>query len=825
MNCRFSPLTAILLFFTFSSTAQIDLSKYSIDIKRIDTPPNIDGMLDDACWKDIEYAKNFTQFEPNLDALPTYDTQFKIAYDDEFFYFAAFLPDAQPDSILKELGYYDNIGANADYVCLFLDTYDDDQNGYGFCLSVSGIQSDARYSQSEGENWLWNAIWFSKTRITNKGWFAEVKIPYSSIRFPEQEIQNWGINVWRQLRRKRERSSWAPFNPNNNGFVNQWGGIKNITNIDAPVRLSLTPYFSLIHNRFNLNNAINTINTSNTYKGGADIKYGINESFTLDMTLIPDFGQTRSDDQVLNISPFEVQFDENRGFFLEGTELFNTDGLFYSRRIGGTPLNRFEVTNSVALDTNLTIIDNPLETQLINATKISGRTKGQTGLGFFNAVTAKTNALVEDGEGKQHKIETNPLTNYNIIVADQSLNNNSSVSFINTNVWREGVYRDANVSSFAFDLKNKAVQYGIWGGATMSNLFNHNHTDLDTVKTGYRYRLRAGKVSGRFKFNIGYFAETDQFDINDFGFLQRPNDNNWSAQIRYNINDPIWKINSSWNVVGLNYNRLYKPNKYVGYNMWGEHGVTWKNWLTTGFFWEMLPFGGYDYFEPRVKNRHIKLYPNYYCGAFISTDYRKTFAIDISSGYGEEPKVGDYAWHLNIQPRLRVNDKLRFRHAFRYDKNYNTGFLDLLDNQQVAFSQRDIDTYENTLNGSYIFTSRMALELRIRHYWRKLVPQKIVYLEDDGTTTAYELEGNYVNSASFFNVDLVYRWQFSPGSELSVVWKNAINQRNDLADDTFIDNFEKLNNAPANNNLSLKVVYFLDYLNVKKMLTSRNKKT
>lgn len=825
MNIRFSPLILVLLFFYNHNFAQVDLSKYSINIKKLESPPSIDGKMNDACWKDIEFVKNFTQFEPNLDTLPTYDTQFKIAYDDQAFYFAAFLPDAQPDSILKELGYYDDVGANADYVCLFLDTYDDDQNGYGFCLSVSGIQSDARYSETEGENWLWNAIWESKTQITDEGWYAEIKIPYSSIRFPEQEVQNWGLNVWRQLRRKRERSSWVPFDPNGNGFVNQWGSIKNISDIDAPLRLSLTPYLSLAHNRYNLKDAGKTINTSNAYKGGADIKYGINESFTLDMTLIPDFGQTRSDDQVLNISPFEVQFDENRGFFLEGTELFNIDGLFYSRRIGGMPIKHHETDETFGSDSTRTLVDNPLETQLINAAKISGRTKGQTGIGIFNAITAKTNAVVEDAEGNVSKIETNPLTNYNIIVADQSLKNNSSVSFINTNVWREGVYRDANVSSVSFDIKNKEVKYGVWGGLTMSNLFNPNHTKVDSVKTGYRYKLRAGKVSGKFKFNIGYFAETDQFDINDLGFLYSNNDNNWSGQLSYHINDPVWKINSAWNYIGFNYNRLYKPNTYTGYSMWGEHGLTWKNWITTGVYWETVPFGGYDYFEPRVKGRFVKLYPYYFFNGFISTDYRKTFAIDINASYGSEANTNDYDWRFRISPRIRVNDKLSFIHDFRYNKDYNTGFLDKLENQQVLFSQRAIDTYENLLTGSYIFTSKMALDLRVRHYWRKLVPQKVLFLEEDGTTSAYEHEGNYVNAVNFFNVDLVYKWQFSPGSELSVVWKNAINQKDDLAEGIFIDNFEKLNQAPSNNNLSLKVVYYLDYLNMKTLMRNRNKKS
>lgn len=184
-----------------------------------------------------------------------------------------------------------------------------------------------------------------------------------------------------------------------------------------------------------------------------DVKYGINQSFTLDMTLVPDFGQVRSDNQVLNLSPFEVKFDENRSFFTEGTELFSKGDLFYSRRVGARPINFYEVQNQ--LQANEYVVENPSESRLLNATKISGRTAQGLGIGFFNALTNKMEAVVENNLGERRFIETQPLSNYNILVFDQTLKNNSSVSFINTNVTREGSAYDANLSAFLFNINDK----------------------------------------------------------------------------------------------------------------------------------------------------------------------------------------------------------------------------------------------------------------------------------------------------------------------------------------------------------------------------------
>ena len=213
-----------------------------------------------------------------------------------------------------------------------------------------------------------------------------------------------------------------------------------------------------------------------------DVKLGINESFTLDMTLIPDFAQVQSDNVFLNLSQFQVKFDEFRPFFTEGTELFNKAGLFYSRRIGATPSGSNAVLYKYGDNPGYRILKNPGITQLYNATKFSGRTKNNLGIGIFNAVSAPMKARIQNlSNGNDSTILTEPLTNYNIIVFDQALKNRSSISFTNTNVLRKGNTKNANVSSLdvsLFDKKNKhnftftGKYSSIWGKLVNKNGFN-----------------------------------------------------------------------------------------------------------------------------------------------------------------------------------------------------------------------------------------------------------------------------------------------------------------------------------------------------------------
>jgi len=770
---------------------------------RIEHAPKIDGILDDEAWRGAMIATDFIESAPFPGKPAPLKTEVKIVYDDNAIYIGAMMYE-KPDSILRELCQRDN-EANADLFGLVLDTYNDDINGYGFFVTSAGVQIDARYS-SIGQDFNWNAVWQSQTTINDKGWSVEFKIPYSALRFSNVAVQNWGLNFIRKIRRTRGVEFWNEVKPEINGMINQSGDLHGISNIKSPLRLSITPYISSYLENYPYNNPGQS-NNSYSLNGGMDIKYGINESFTMDMTLVPDFGQVQSDNKVLNLSPFEVQYNENRQFFTEGTELFNKGGLFYSRRIGGEPLNY-----NLTLNEGETIKSNPASAQLINATKVSGRTKNNLGIGVFNATTANTYAIITDSVGVVKKVLTQPLTNYNVFVLDQALKNNSYISLINTNVTRQGNYYNANVTATAFKFTNKKNMYGINGNGALSQLY---YSGISKPLLGHSYNVSAGKISGGLQYNAAVLVKSDKYNPNDLGILNINNTIETSLNMVYNIFKPFWKLNGLYIDGGAGYSRLYKPNLFWNFNIYGNSNITFtKAFLSTGAGFNLAPFTTLDHWEPRVIG-HYYVYPKNYSGYYwFSSDYRKRFALDANINYRYFNESNRYNITFDVSPRYRVNNKLSFIYYFQRDYlNNNIGYVNYDENNQIInFGRRNVITYTNQLSANYIFTNKMSLALRCRHYWSQAEYKQYYILNGQGLLSDdAQYSGNSNVNFNAFNIDLVYTWQFSPGSEISLVWKNAIYTNGNAIVKQYGNDINETINSPQTNSFSIKILYYLDY--------------
>ncbi|MEN8123292.1 MAG: DUF5916 domain-containing protein, partial [Bacteroidota bacterium] len=320
-------ITFLITQLIFSISLFSQENKKQLEITKTKIAPKIDGTLNEQSWKDAPITKDFIQFYPYNGKPATEKTEVKIIYDDDAIYVAAIMFDSSPDSIFTTLTKRDaGIFVDADMIIVSISTFNDGINSNMFAVTAAGVQSDIKGS-SGNDDPNWDAVWESAVKITDKGWVAEIKIPYSALRFSKEEEQTWGINFFRTLKRRSEWTSWNWINNEINGFTNQAGEITGIRGIKPPLRLSFTPYFSTFAQHDSEDNS-----WSKGIRGGMDLKYGINESFTLDMMLIPDFSQVQSDDQVLNLSAFETQYEERRPFFTEGTELFSKGDIFYSKR-------------------------------------------------------------------------------------------------------------------------------------------------------------------------------------------------------------------------------------------------------------------------------------------------------------------------------------------------------------------------------------------------------------------------------------------------------------------------------------------------------------
>ncbi len=781
----------------------------------------IDGKSDDAAWKNMEVINDFIISYPDFGKQPTKKTEVKIAYNNEAVYVLATMFD-DSKNVRRQLTQRDgNDRQDCDIFTLGLDPYLDKQNGFIFQVTAAGVQGDARQSSANGTDRSWDAVWESAVNIEADRWIVEMKIPFSAIRFAKKDVQSWGIQLSRAIRRSNENDTWSPQDPNKDGTINQWGELTDLSNIVPPLRLSFLPYVS---GGFRQSPTANGQNKTEYIKsGGMDVKYGINESFTLDVTLIPDFAQVQSDNVFLNLTPFQVRFDDYRPFFTEGTELFNKAGLFYSRRIGAEPNGTGQVLNFAKDNPQYSIEKNPGITRLYNATKLSGRTKNNLGIGVFNAITKPMEAILLNNISKADSIIiTEPLTNYNVLVLDQSLKNRSSITLTNTNVTRRGNGRNANVTGLNISMFDKANNYNLSASGKYSSIWgkqgNYN---------GYKSEFNGGKISGKWRWNTGINIESDQYDPNDLGYLQNNNSFEQFAGGSINYNKPTKRyLSHSYNLSYQN-SYLYKPFKWSSLDVSGSAMFLFKNFWDASFRLSTKPISFIDFFESRTPGLQLNRFAYVFVGTGGSSDSRKKLFGSWFIG-GAKDKIKDAFYStIKLNPRYRFNDKFQI----------SGGFERTVDLGQWGFSHRDsvstlvigyndpiiafrtVRTNNFIVGGQYNFTARMNASIRLRHNWTSIVNRSFHKLKSDGDWNDYPFADGRNRNFNVFNIDMFYTWDFKWGSRLTFNWKNALG--NNVYLDPYINqNYSKnlvaVFNNPHSNEFSVKIVYYLDYLNLKR---------
>lgn len=831
MNNKYAIILSLLLFLNPAIHAQ-SMGK-QITAKRITGNIKIDGNLDEADWKNAPLATNFIELRPitNNKEEEINKTEIYILYSNIGLYIGGYCHERNKDSIATELVGRDNFGNN-DFVGVVFDTYYDKINGTEYFVTPLGEQMDAKLvpnNNGNNEDFGWSSVWQNACRIQKDGWTFEMLIPYSALRFSKKDIQVWGFNIVRKRNKSGKQLFWNPIDPQKNGFLTQEGTLTIPDKIIPPMRLSFSPYLSTYVNNYPYNTP-GVKNTSGSVNGGMDVKYGINESFTLDATLVPDFGQVQSDNQVLNLTPFETKFNENRAFFTEGTELFNKGSLFYSRRIGAAPLHYWEVTDTSATNTYSHIlpgehfIKNPSESRLINATKISGRTKGKLGIGFFNALTQPMYASVEDDHGNKRKIETAPLTNYNILVLDQSLKNNSSITLVNTNVMRSGNDYDANVTAGLFDLYDKKNKWNLNGNAYTSSLIGK------TTTQGFKYGIGFGKVSGAFNFNTTMQVIDDKFNPNDLGIQFFNNDINNSFYAGYSITKPHKRYNRLFNNINLTIDQRFYPRSYQSCQFNYNFNIQLKNlWWLGGF--TNIVLAGNDFYEPRIAGLVYKSPANYNQGFFVQTNQAKKYYINLVVYGGSTDMFRSKEFYTELTEIYRFNTRFSIEHFISRDPiTDNAGYSGTYSSaagNTVLFGRRDRNTIENRLKFKYSFNNKMYVTMRVRHYWSKVTNKESYVLNPSGMLDKTDHSNNSLNqfitdnhnfdrNYNIFNVDMLYSWRFAPGSEFNIGWKNGINTFEQDVVRGYLKNFNNTLASPQNNSISLKLLYYIDYLTLKR---------
>src|SRR6202171_4623162 len=812
---------------------------------RAETPPVIDGKDDDAVWRTAPVISGFTQWSPTEGKQPRFRTEAKVAYDASNLYVYVRAFDPHPDSIIRILERRDTY-TPSDMIWLFVDSYYDHRTGYEFGVNAAGVKIDQAIYDDSNEDSAWDAVWDAATTIDSLGWAAEFRIPLTQLRHNPGRDRPFGFMIDRDIYRFHERVSWPKISQAKAGLVSQFGALEGLDDLEAPRRLEAMPYVVTKSASRIVNNSF----AQRSYMtAGGDVKYRVAPNVTLDATINPDFGQVESDPAVLNLTAYESFFDERRPFFVAGRGLFRVDvncsavncsgeGLYYSRRIGRTPQLAGIYGDTVPLD----------PTTILGAAKLLGRLPGSVTLGILDAATER---LKSRGD-----TTFEPRTNFGLVRAIKDFRHgNSTIGAMLTAVNRNldswsSPYLASGAYAGAIDFKHRLFQnnYEISGSfdksqvrgsravlqAIQTNAVHYYQRPdarfpLDSNRTslaGDAEELKFGKVAGKhLMFESAYLRRSDGFEINDLGFLRRADQQAWTTWVgffdrqerkyynRFQWNNNWWQY---WTTAGLPLEAAYNTNTHITFkNNWGWHmGGTLGQLGST--FDDRGARGG-----PAVRQDHY-VAP----WLFLLGNDRRALVPSLSVNYyrGE----AGHNSSLNLGPqvdykflgRFSSSLSLNWGHDIR-DNQWYGRFTDTL-GMHYTFAHLDQHTTSATVRLNYTFTPEMSLQAYIQPFVSKGTYSNVRQLSANPRAPAYDDRyAPYINPAvttnpggfnfKSFHSNLVYRWEYRPGSTLFVVWNEG---RQGYAGQEGTGNFQGdvrdlLRLHPANTFL-VKVSYWLN---------------
>jgi hypothetical protein len=774
---------------------------------RATAPPTIDGKDDDAIWRGAPVISAFKQWRPTEGKEPRFHTEAKVAYDAANLYVFVRAFDPHPDSIIKLLERRDSFTAS-DMIWLFVDSYHDRRTGYEFGVNAAGVKMDLAIYDDGNEDSAWDAVWDVATMIDSLGWTAEFRIPLSQLRYSTDRTHTFGFTIDRYLYRYQERMSWPLIRQSKAGFVSQFGALEGLDDLEAPRRIEALPYVVTKSASRIVNNAYGT--RANVTAGG-DFKYRVASNLTLDATVNPDFGQVESDPAVLNLSAYESFFDERRPFFVAGRGLFrfdvncsavncNNEGLYYSRRIGRTPELAGIYGDTVPLQ----------PTTILGAGKLLGRFPGGLTIGVLDAVTQRA--------ASPRDTTLEPGTNYAVVRAKQDLRNgNSSFGAMLTAVNRRmdafsSPYLASNAYVGAVDFRHKFLNntYQVSGSldesrvdgsranilATQTNAVHYYQRPdaglpLDSNRTtlnGDAEEIHLGKVGGQhLMFETAYQRRSEGFEINDLGYLRRADQQSWNTWVgffdrqerkyytRFQWNNNWWQY---WTTAGLPLEAAYNTNLHVTLkNNSSFHAGGTAGQLGTTYD-DRAARGG-----PAIRQgAYVAPW------AFLQGDDRNALVPMVSANYFRSE--GGRNSSLNLSPELDYKVLGRFSSALSFNWSHNVsdnqwfGRYDDASGAHYTFAHLDQHTTSATVRLNYTFTPSVSLQTYLQPFVSKGTFSNVRQLSSTPRAAAYDDRYAPFDNLAVttdpggFNFkelqsNVVFRWEYQPGSSLFVVWNQG----------------------------------------------------
>ena len=764
---------------------------------RTDTPPIINGDLDDAAWENAVLLDDFLQFEPYNLIAPTVRTEARILYDDDYLYvaFNNFHPD--PDKIMVRRARRDDWRAgfdfNADWVGIGIDSRNDDKTGYWFAVNAAEVQVDVAISGDGhgGFDGTWNAVWDSKVSFHDDGWSAEIRIPFNVFQYSKTSEQEWGTSLQRGYFSNQEEIHWPGRPKGVRGIVPHYGVLKGIKNIPQPRNIELVPYL--------LGGQTKTDENENVQNLGMDARYNLNSNTTLNMTFNPDFGQVEADPSVLNLSAFETRLNERRPFFVQGANFFKSRlNLFNSRRIGKKP--------SYYKPDSGSIIDKPNETTILGATKILGETSSGLKYGLINAITDREYGTVEDdidGNIQRKKFLIEPYTNYFVGRLEKPVVNElSTIGFMATDLRRQNESNNASVLNADWSLKlleNKLSFTGQFANSFQSDESGHAGRFILSYRDPIWWEVNWWS---------GY--KNKNFDISDMGYQDK--NNNWYSGLRGSIRRDYPK--------GIFLNQRLDLKLDTGGRGKDDRGgalLTRKkieleqdnNFLNYwGFGWSISAAGETFEDDDIYRDSRAVIIKDEAWNSFdfwFRTDRRKRIILRPSFNYSEGSLRGSgrrYGLQITLRPTDYINFSIESSNEYKPGSMQWVGIVEDENGPNIIYSNVLRKQTNTELRLNVAFSSKMTFEAYYQPFkvemdykdYNRLVREK-----------SFDLEPYNYGADKDFKIDnrvgtFVFRWEYLPGSLIYAVYN--------LNDNNYYSNQDGKWNPSQSNSLFIKIDRF-----------------
>lgn len=756
----------------------------------------LDGVLNDAAWQTADAGRGFGQWDPDRGAAPAEPTVFKIAYDDDAIYFAVACYESDASKISAKLSRRDNF-VSSDIVAVYIDPYHDLTTGYAFKVNPLGVQQDMYIYNNGEQDQDWDAVWEAETSRDDKGWYAEIRIPFSAVRYRSAPEMTWGINVWRYMHGRGQDTAWKTWSRNESGFVSHFGTVTGIQGIHAPRQLEFLPYVLQRETDPALQSTSLQKDSWDGFQNvGLDMKYGLTSDLTLNATIQPDFGQVEADPATLNLSPFETFYQEKRPFFIEGSRFFQMPNFttFYTRRIGTGDEN----------------------TRIRYAAKLTGKTLGGISVAALAASTDIT------GQGQAHNLfkSGERLSRYFVGRFGKEFSqgrmrfNLMQTAALNTAdraTWGDRASREAYVTGADFDLNSKSRMWNM-NGTFVGSVVNpeplaSNPSLSDKPKYGTGGEFTLAKNGGKQRGNLGMRWESDKLELNDLGFLESPDEivvYGWT-QLRLNQNGKSKTFNSG----NINYNVsqswLYAGRKGLdvntgqvawsynpGHRQYGNTNVNaWAQFrnFREGWFGIQYNVEGHHRYETRG-GPLISEPATYGAWAGVTTDTRKNFYFTTEHNYFRDTSNNLSHKHtagVHWNQSSAVNHQVDFEFEDRHDDTQYLETVNLatrpgglgIGGLSYVFGRIHQQTADITLRSNILFNRKQSLEIYAQpfitvgnyHEARELrAPDSYRFIHYD--EPGYNVRDNDFTFAAV-NTNVVYRWEYRPGSTFFLVWTQS----------------------------------------------------